>query len=83
MFVAQKRKKNVDSTKCQSSVKKNYKKNHQMKNLLLKCIEFFLTYIFLILKILNDMIILNFILESPFHIEKFNLLHGFFYQSHV
>jgi hypothetical protein len=49
-----------------------------MKNLLMKYIETFLIYIYL-----NDMIIINFFFQSPFHIKKFNLLHGFFDQSHV
>jgi len=31
-----------------------------MKNLLVKCIETFLIYIFLIFKVLNDVIIVNF-----------------------
>jgi hypothetical protein len=34
-----------------------------MKNWLMKCIETFLIYIFL-----NDVIVMNFILGSPFHI---------------
>jgi hypothetical protein len=44
--------KNVDSTKHQSSVKINKEKlkHHQMNNWLVKCIEIFLTYIFLIKK---------------------------------
>jgi len=54
-----------------------------MKNLLMKCIETFLIYIFLFLRVLNDIIVVNFIFESPFHILKFNLLHGFFYQSYL
>jgi hypothetical protein len=59
--------------------KKNFNSN-QMKNRLMKCIEIFLIYIF---SILNDVIVINFILGSPFHIKFFNLLQGFFYQSHV
>jgi hypothetical protein len=45
--------KNVDSKKCQNSVniKKIKIKHHQMKNLLLKCIETFLIYIFNLKKI--------------------------------
>jgi len=51
-----------------------------MKNLIMKCIETFLIYI---LKVLNDMILEIFILDSPFHIKKNNLLYDFFDQSHV
>ncbi len=47
-----------------------------MKNLLVKCIENFLIYI--IFKNLNDVIVINFIIESPFHINFLNLLHGFY-----
>jgi hypothetical protein len=54
-----------------------------MKNLLMKCIETFLMYIFLIKKKFNDVIVITFILASPFHIKFFNLLHGFFDQPHV
>ncbi len=37
----------VDSKKCQNSVKNKLKiKHHQMNNLLVKCIETFLMYIF-------------------------------------
>jgi len=54
-----------------------------MKNLLVKCIETFLIYIFLIFKVLNDVIIVNFYPWSPFHIKIFNILHDFFDQSHV
>ncbi len=36
-----------------------------------------------VFKILNDVIVINFILGSPFHILKINLLHGVFDQSHV
>jgi len=50
-----------------------------MKNLLVKCIETFLIYIFQFFKILNEVIVINFMLENPFHILKKNLLHGFFY----
>jgi hypothetical protein len=68
--------------KCQNNIKIKIKiKHHQMKNLLVKCIETFLIYIFLILKKLNDMIIIKFILYSPFHINFFNLLHDFFNQQ--
>ncbi len=49
----------------------------------MKCIAIFIIYKFLILKILNDVIVINFILGSPFHINFKNLLHGFFDQSHV
>jgi hypothetical protein len=49
-----------------------------MKNLLVKCIETFLIYIFQFLKILNEVIVINFMLKNPFHILKKNLLHGFF-----
>jgi hypothetical protein len=54
--------KNMDSKKCQNSVKEKRKekkrkeKNRQMKNLLVKCIETFLIYIFEFLKVLNDVI---------------------------
>jgi len=34
--------------------------HHQMKSLLVKCIEIFLIYIFKILKVLNDVIVANF-----------------------
>ncbi len=34
-------------------------------------------------KNLNDVIVINYILESPIQIKFFDLLHGFFYQSHV
>jgi hypothetical protein len=54
-----------------------------MKNWLVNYIEIFLIYIFLIFEILNDVIVINFILGNPFHIKFFNLLHGFFDQSHV
>jgi hypothetical protein len=54
-----------------------------MKNLLMKCIETFLVYIFLFFKVLNDVIIINFDPSNPFHIKNFNLLHGFFDQPHV
>jgi hypothetical protein len=54
-----------------------------MKNWLVKCIEIFLIYIFLIFFQKNDVIVINFNLGSPFHIKLLNLLHGFFYQSHV
>jgi len=49
MFVAQKRKKEMwTKTKCQSSVKKIYKKkNHKMNNFLLECIENFHIYIYI------------------------------------
>jgi hypothetical protein len=40
--------KNVNSKKCQSNVKIIFKKNHLMKNLVMKCIEIFLICIFLI-----------------------------------
>ncbi len=44
-----KKMKNVDSKnmtkQCQNQ---NFKKNHQMKNLLMKCIETFLIYIYII-----------------------------------
>jgi len=53
-----------------------------MKNLLMKCIETFLIYIY-IYKVLNDMIAVKFFHKSPFHIKNFNLLYGFFDQSHV
>jgi hypothetical protein len=49
-----------------------------MKFLLVKCIETFLIYIFQFLKILNEVIVINFMLENPFHIFFKNLLHGFF-----
>jgi len=39
-----------------------------MKNLLVKCIETFLIYIFQFFKILNEVIVINFMLENPFHI---------------
>ncbi len=39
-----------------------------MKNLFVKCIETFLIYIFIKLKSLIDMIVINFIFESSFHI---------------
>jgi len=42
----------------------------------MKCIEIFLIYVFLFLKNLNDVIVINFILGSPFHIIFFNVLHG-------
>jgi hypothetical protein len=55
-----------------------------MKKLLVKCIETFLIYIYIqLLKILNDMIVIKFIFESPFYIKFFNLLHEFFYQSYI
>jgi hypothetical protein len=41
-----------------------------MKNLLVKCIETFLIYIFQFFKILNEVIVINFMLENPFHIFK-------------
>jgi len=40
-------------------------------------------YIYIVFKNLNDMIVIKFILDSPFHIKKINILHGFFNQSHV
>jgi hypothetical protein len=43
---------------------KNKINHHQMKNVLVKCIENFLTYIYLILKALNDMIIVNFYIRK-------------------
>jgi hypothetical protein len=54
-----------------------------MKNLLMKCIETFLIFIFLIKKFVNDVIVIHFILGSPFHIFFKKNLHGFFDQSHV
>jgi hypothetical protein len=48
-----------------------------MKNLSMKCIETFLIYIFFIFNILNDVIVISFILESPFHIILKNILHEF------
>jgi hypothetical protein len=39
-----------------------------MNKLLVKCIETFLIYIFLFFKVLNDIIVINFIFESPLHI---------------
>jgi hypothetical protein len=54
-----------------------------MKNWLMKCIKIFLIYIFYFLKIWTNVIVINFILEIPFHLKNFNLLYGFFYQSHV
>jgi len=60
--------KNVDSKKCQNSVKIKIKikiKHHQMKNLLVKCIETFYIYI-LMFKKRHDCY--NFIFENPFHI---------------
>jgi hypothetical protein len=64
------------NVKVMSKKKKN---QHQMKCLLVKCIETFHIYI----EDLNDMIAIIFFLESPFHIINFNLLHEFSYQSHV
>jgi hypothetical protein len=49
-----------------------------MKNLLMKCIEIFLIYLFLILNILNDVIVVNIIFESPFHINFFTFFMDFF-----
>jgi hypothetical protein len=49
-FYHTKKMKNVDSKKCKKKVNKNKIKHHQMKNLLLKWIENFLIYIFLIFK---------------------------------
>jgi hypothetical protein len=50
MFVKPKNEKCGLKKKCQSSVKIKMKnKHHQMKNLLMKCIETFLIYVFLIL----------------------------------
>jgi len=66
---------------CHSNVKIIIRK-YQMKNLLMKCIETFLIYIY-IYKVLNDMIAVKFFHKSPFHIKNFNLLYGFFDQSHV
>jgi hypothetical protein len=40
-------------------VTKSKIKNNQMKNLLMKCIETFMIYILLFLKVLNDMIVVN------------------------
>jgi len=55
-----------------------------MKKLLVKCIETFFIYLFIYLfKILKDVIFINLILENPFHIKVFNILHEIFYQSHV
>jgi hypothetical protein len=48
----------------------------------MKCIETFLIFIFLINFFVNDVIVIHFILGSPFQFFK-NLLHGFFDQSHV
>jgi hypothetical protein len=48
-----------------------------MKKLSMKCIETFLIYLFFIFKILNDVIVISFILESPFHIIFKNILHEF------
>jgi hypothetical protein len=70
---------------CHSNIKiKNKRKNYQMENLLMKCIETFLIYIYILFKKnLNDMIVVNVFLKSLFHIKNFNLLHGFVDQSHV
>jgi hypothetical protein len=59
LHLSHKKMKNVNSKKCESNVKKI--KNHQIKFLLVKCIETFLIYIFFqILKVLNDVIVVNF-----------------------
>jgi hypothetical protein len=54
-----------------------------MKNWLVKQVEIYLIYVYLIFLNLNDVIVINLILGSPFHIKFFDLLHGFFDQSHV
>lgn len=54
-----------------------------MKNLLMECIETFLIHILKFLKILNDVIAINFIIGNPFHIKFFSLLHEFFLSNHM
>jgi hypothetical protein len=55
-----------------------------MKNLLMKCIEAFLIYIILIFKKFKLRDYYRFLfLKVHFTLKKFNLLHGFSYQSHV
>jgi hypothetical protein len=50
----------------------------------MKCTETFLIYIYIqFLKIVNNMILINIIFESPFHIKFFSLLYGFFFINHM
>jgi hypothetical protein len=84
MFVAQM--KNVDSKKSQNIVKKIKKiKHHQMKNLLVKCIENFLIYIyFLVLKSFKWCDCYKFLfLKIYFTLKNLIFCMNFFYQSHV
>jgi len=63
------------SSQCQNY---NLKVNqHQLRNLIIKCIENFSIQESFIFKILNVMIFISFIIYSPFHIEIFKLSHEF------
>jgi len=67
---------------CKSSdkIRRKKNKNHQIKNLLVKCIETFLIYVFKNFK--WHYCYKFYLLESISHYFKY-ILHGFFYQSHV